>query len=231
MRKLLLLVFVTFAVLLSSMEVLAEQGQNKKQYRKTELVELIKLEPSIMLDIRYATKNSFLGRPVYMQARAFLQKPVAEDLIRVHKKLSKQALGLLVFDGYRPWSITKLFWDEIEPDKRKFVADPRVGSIHNRGCAVDLTLYDLKTGKAIKMPSEYDEFSEKAYPSYNGGTKEERDRRDFLISVMKQGSFTVHLNEWWHFNHKDCEFYQVLDIPFEKITSESLSSSDKLERH
>ena len=185
--------------------------------RTNELVEVIKLDSTLKLEIRYATKNNFLKRPVYKVAKAFLQRPVAEDLIKVSKELQKDGYGLLIFDGYRPWSVTKLFWDEIDPAKRKFVADPKTGSIHNRGCAVDLTLYDLKSGKEIKMPCEYDTFSDAAYPSYMGGTPEERSRRDFLTKVMENHNFKVHANEWWHFNHKDCDKYEILDIPIEEI--------------
>ena len=185
--------------------------------RTNELVEVIKLDSTLKLDIRYATKNNFLKRPVYKGAKAFLQKPVLEDLIKVNKEIKKDGYGLLIFDGYRPWSVTKLFWDEIDPAKRKFVADPKTGSIHNRGCAVDLTLYDLKSGKEIKMPSEYDTFSEAAYPAYMGGMPEERSRRDFLIKVMQNHNFTVHPNEWWHFNHRDCDKYEILDVSLEDI--------------
>ncbi len=183
-----------------------------------ELVEIIKFDPTLKIDIRYATKNNFLGRPVYKVAKAFLQKSVLEDLVKVNKELHKDGYGLLIFDGYRPWSITKLFWDETLPDKRKFVADPETGSIHNRGCAVDLTLYDLKTGKEIKMPSEYDTFSEAAYPTYMGGTTDEHFRRDYLIKQMQKHNFTVYEYEWWHFNHKDCDKYEILNIPLEEIS-------------
>ena len=142
-------ILIILIVLFTTMPTFAKENT----IRTNELVEIIKLDPTLKLDIRYATKNNFLKRPVYKVAKAFLQKPVAEDLIKVNKVLQKDGYGLLIFDGYRPWSITKLFWDEIDPGKRKFVADPKTGSIHNRGCAVDLTLYDLKSGKEIKMPS------------------------------------------------------------------------------
>src|SRR5262249_14015174 len=108
-------------------------------FRKPELVELVKLDPTIKLDIRYATTDNFLSTPFYRSARAYMQKPAAEALVRVHRGLKKQGLGLLVFDGYRPWSVTKMFWDATPPDLRVFVADPAKGSRHNRGCAVDLT--------------------------------------------------------------------------------------------
>ena len=207
------ILIVFLVVLFSAMPTSAKENIT----RTNELVELIKLDPSLKLDIRYAAKNNFLKRPIYKGAKAFLQKSVAEDLIKVNKELQKDGCGLLIFDGYRPWSITKLFWDEIDPAKRKFVADPKIGSIHNRGCAVDLTLYDLKSGKEIKMPSEYDTFSEAAYPAYMGGTSEERSRRDFLIKVMENQNFKVHPNEWWHFDHKDCDKFEILDIPLDEV--------------
>ena len=128
------------------------------------MIELIKLDSSIKLDIRYATANNFVGKPVYPEARAFLQRPAAEALLRVHKKLKKEGLGLVIFDGYRPWSITRLFWDVVNLDQRKFVADPVKGSKHNRGCAIDLSIYNRKTGELLDMPSGYDEFTERASP-------------------------------------------------------------------
>ena len=208
--------FLAFAIVFS-MQTLTDAKEEIKEYRQNELVELIKLAPSLKLDIRYATKNNFLGYPVYKEAKAFLQKPVAESLIRVNKSIQKDGYGLLVFDGYRPWSVTKLFWDKIEPGKRKFVADPKTGSIHNRGCAVDLSLYDLKTRKEVKMPCEYDTFSEVAYPTYSGGTIEEHKNRDYLIKQMEKEGFKVHSSEWWHFDHEDCGKYKVLDLSFDEV--------------
>src|SRR2546423_13142929 len=127
------------------------------QFRRPELVELIKLDKTIRLDIRYATTNNFTGRAMYTEARAFLQKPAAAALVRVSERLRKQGYGLVVFDGYRPWSVTKIFWDATPADKKEFVADPAKGSRHNRGCAVDLSLYELQTGRAVEMPSGHDE--------------------------------------------------------------------------
>src|SRR5688572_6635594 len=115
------------------------------EFRPTDLVELVKLDPSLRLDIRYATTNNFMHRPVYRQARAFLQRPAAEALVRAHASLRPHGYGLLVFDGYRPWSVTKAFWDSATQEQRDigFVANPKQGSKHNRGCAVDLTLSEL----------------------------------------------------------------------------------------
>lgn len=191
-----------FAIL--SFQAFAQNGPPiEKGKREAHLVELITLDNSIKLDIRYATDNNFMGRKVYPEARAFLQKPAAKAVVRVHQKLKKQGLGLVIYDGYRPWTITKLFWDTVTPEQRIFVADPRTGSKHNRGCAVDLAIFDLKTGMAVPMPSGYDEFSERASPGYKGGTQEERRNRDLLRRSMEAEGFIVNENEWWHFDNKD----------------------------
>lgn len=188
-------------------------------FRQADLVEIVKVDPTIRLDVRYATSNNFTGRPVYAQPRAFLQRPAAEALARVAASLRGKGYGLLVFDGYRPWSITKLFWDITPRDKREkgFVANPAKGSKHNRGAAVDLSMYDLATGKEVPMPSTYDEFSDRADPDYAGGTVEERARRDLLRAEMEKEGFEVDPGEWWHFNFTGWEQYPILDIPFEKI--------------
>lgn len=189
----------------------------EERKREADLIELKKLDKSIKLDIKYATADNFVGRAVYPEARAFLQRPAAEAVVRVHKLLKKQGLGIVVYDGYRPWAITKLFWEVVPEDKRKFVADPAKGSKHNRGCAIDLGIFDLRTGKAIPMPSAYDEFTERASPDYRGGTDEERDNRDLLRRLMEAEGFTVNADEWWHFDFKDWEQYAIYDIAFSEI--------------
>ncbi len=187
-----------------------EQGN----FRQPELIELIKLDPTIKLDIRYATANNFVGRPLYTEARAFLQKPAAEALKRASAKLQKQGYGLLIFDGYRPWAITKLFWDVTSGEQHNFVADPRKGSKHNRGCAVDLSLYDLKTGQEVPMTGAYDEMTERSYPTYKGGTEAQRRTRDLLRAAMEAEGFRVNEYEWWHFDYKDWQQYPLLNFSF-----------------
>jgi len=186
-------------------------------FRGTELVELTTLDPSIKLDIRYATDNNLAGRPVYTQARAFLQKPAAGALLRANAKLKAQGYGLMVFDGYRPWSVTKLFWDITPQEKRIFVADPGKGSKHNRGCAVDLTLYDLATGKEVEMTGAYDEMTERSYPNYTGGTEAQRKARELLRTAMEAEGFNVYEYEWWHFDYKDWPLYRITNVPFEQL--------------
>lgn len=191
----------------------------ERNKREAHLVELITLDNTIKLDIRYATDNNFVGKTVYPEARAFLQKPAAKALLSVHRKLKKQGLGLVIFDGYRPWTITKLFWEVTDEDKRKFVADPAKGSKHNRGAAVDLSIYDLKTGQLLEMPSGYDEFTERASPNYTGGTEQQRKNRDLLRKLMEDEGFTVNPNEWWHFDFKNWEDYAIYDISFSEAAS------------
>jgi D-alanyl-D-alanine dipeptidase len=189
----------------------------KGPFLKPDLVELAPLDASIHLDIRYATSNDFLGIPVYSQARAFLQRPAAEALLRVQQKLRPLGYGLLIHDAYRPWYVTKIFWDATPPEGKIFVADPAQGSRHNRGCAVDLTLYDLATGKPIEMPGTYDEMSPRSFPDYPGGTSLQRWHRDLLRRAMESEGFTVYEAEWWHFDYKDWKEYAISNIPFEKI--------------
>src|SRR5579863_1165932 len=186
-------------------------------FRKPDLVELTSLDPTIKLDIRYATTNDFLGTPLYTQARAFLQRPAAEALVRAHRELKAQGYGLIIHDGYRPWYVTKIFWDATPDDKKIFVANPAEGSRHNRGCAVDLSLYDLKTGKEVQMPSGYDEMTPHAYADYAGGTPEERSRRTLLRQAMEKQGFTVNPTEWWHFDYKDWKQYPILNVKFEDL--------------
>jgi len=206
------------AVLHSGYRVEA-QGPPKEAgtFRKPDLIELIKLDRTIRLDIRYATSNNFLGKPVYKQARAFLQRPAAEALVRANKALRKNGYGLLIHDGYRPWSVTKMFWDATPAEKKEFVADPSQGSRHNRGCAVDLSLFDVRTGKAVMMPSGYDEMTERSHINYTGGTDEQRRLRDMLRTAMEAEGFAVYEPEWWHYDYKDWKEYPILNIAFSEI--------------
>lgn len=204
-------------ILLALLAALAQPPAETGNFRDNDLVELVKLEPTLKLDIRYAKSNNFLGKPVYPEARAFLQRPAAEGLARAHRRLRASGYGILVHDGYRPWSVTKLFWDATPADKKVFVADPARGSRHNRGCAADVTLFDLKTGEVVQMPSGYDEMTERAYPDYAGGTAEARRLRTLLREAMEAEGFTVYEYEWWHFDYKDWRSYRIADVPFNAI--------------
>lgn len=186
--------------------------------RTPDLVDVAALDPTIELDVRYATAANFVGRPVYPAGtRVWLQRPAAEAVVRAHRRLSAHGYGLVLLDGYRPWSVTKLFWEVTPADRRQYVADPIQGSRHNRGCAVDVTLYDLTSGRLVQMPSEYDDFSGRAHPDYEGGTPESRARRELLRLFMENEGFTVYPAEWWHYDCEGWEEWPVLDVPLESL--------------
>ncbi len=195
----------------------AQPPSEHGSFRAPDLVELVKLDPMIKLDVRYATTDNFLGTPVYTEARTFLQRPAAEALLRAARELKTRGYGLILYDGYRPWYVTKIFWEATPADKKIFVADPAEGSKHNRGCAVDLSLYDLATGKEVTMPSGYDEMTTRAYAYYAGGTAEERAHRALLREAMKRQGFEVNPTEWWHFDYKDWRQYPILNVKFEDL--------------
>ncbi|HEY6332967.1 MAG TPA: serine hydrolase [Blastocatellia bacterium] len=186
-------------------------------FRPADLVELTRLDPTIKLDIRYATTNNLFGTVFYSEPRAFMQRPAAEAVVRANQKLKALGYGLLIHDAYRPWFVTKVFWDATPDDKKIFVADPSQGSRHNRGCAVDLTLYDLETGAPIQMVGTYDETTDRSYPDYPGGTSLQRWNRRLLRDVMESEGFTVYEAEWWHFDYKDWKHYRIGNVPFDQI--------------
>lgn len=191
--------------------------RNEVTINKGGLIELVKLDDTIKLDIRYATKNNFVGREIYKEARAFLQRPAADAVVRIHQGLKQQNLGLVIFDGYRPLSATKLFWEVTPASKKKFVANPKSGSRHNRGCAVDLGLFDLQTKENLEMPSRYDDFTERAAIDYAGGTEQQRANRAILRKAMEADGFKVYQAEWWHYDFQICPENRILDKPFSDI--------------
>ena len=195
----------------------AQPPKENGDFRANDLVEITALDPSIKLEVRYATRNNFLGSKFYAQARAFAQRPVAEALLRVQTKLRAQGFGLLIYDAYRPWFVTKTFWDATPAAQKWLVADPSKGSRHTRGAAVDLTLYELKTGRAVPMVSTYDETTDRARPDYPGGSSIERWHRQLLRATMESEGFTVYPDEWWHFDFKGWEKHAIGNAPFEDL--------------
>jgi D-alanyl-D-alanine dipeptidase len=182
------------------------------------LVELVKLDPSIKLDMRYATTNNFTGRVLYTEARAFLAAEAAEALVRASAEAKADGFGLNIYDAYRPWRVTKELWDATPAGpKKNYVANPKRGSKHNRGCAVDLTLYDLKTGALVEMPTEFDDFSEMAHRNYAGARPTAIANRALLQNYLESQSFIGLSNEWWHFDFTGWENFPVMDVPFNQI--------------
>lgn len=181
---------------------------------KHDLVDITKVNARIILDIRYATTNNFTHKAVYTQAKCYLRKSTAEKLNRVQQELEKQNLGLKIFDGYRPRSVQYIFW-RLVPDKR-YVAHPDKGSRHNRGTTVDVTLVD-KQGKELFMPTDFDDFTQKAHRNYTKLALEQSKNRALLEQVMAKHGFIGLPTEWWHFDDRTIQESQLLDISFEEL--------------
>ena len=182
-----------------------------------DLIEPATLDSTIRLDIRYATTNNFLGSVFYSSPHAFLQRPAALAVVQASRILRPLGYGLLIHDAYRPWYVTKVFWDATPAASRWLVADPAKGSKHNRGAAVDITLYDLRTGAPVEMPSTYDEATPRAHADFPGGTSLQRWHRALLRRVLERQGFTVNPSEWWHFDFRGWERYPILNVPFEQL--------------
>ncbi|EHQ26851.1 M15 family metallopeptidase [Mucilaginibacter paludis] len=189
-------------------------AQVSKDHNKA-LVEIKKYIPAIQLDIRYATTDNFMHQRMYTQARAFTRLPVAKALMLVMADLKEKGLGIKVYDGYRPYAVTEKFYEKAS-DKH-FVADPKKGSKHNRGCALDLSLIDLKTGKELEMPTSFDSFSPKAAADYTALPQQVIQNRELLKSVMQSHGFKVLSNEWWHFDFNGWQNFELLDVPFNQL--------------
>jgi len=202
---------------LEKIALAASPPEEKGDFRDADLVDITDYSDRIKLDIRYASDRNFLGVPVYSTARAFMQRPAAEALARISNKLAEKGYGLLVHDAYRPWYVTKIFWDATPEEGKIFVADPSEGSRHNRGCAIDLTLYDLESGEPIEMVGLYDEMSERSYPHYPGGTSLQRWHRELLREAMESEGFTVYEYEWWHFDFDGWDHYRIGTDTFEQL--------------
>jgi D-alanyl-D-alanine dipeptidase len=186
-------------------------------FREPDLVDLSTVHPGIRFDIRYASTNNFMTSAFYQLEKAFLQRPAAEAVGRVQQALEARGYGLLVHDAYRPWYVTKTFWDATPESMKVFVADPSRGSRHNRGAAVDLTLYDRATGQVLETVGGYDEFSPRSYPDYPGGTSLQRWYRALLREAMEAEGFAVYEAEWWHFDHELWREYPIQNVTFEEI--------------
>jgi len=189
--------------------------QTVKANPQKELINLETFVPGLVLDIRYATTNNFVGEQIYTLARAYARKPVAEALKKVQAALKPKGLGIKVFDAYRPYKATVKFY-EVSRDTT-YVASPYKGSRHNRGCALDITVINLKTGEELKMPTGYDSFKKEAWPSTPVSDPEIRKNRALLIDVMKKYGFKVNGSEWWHYDFIGWSKYEVLDIDFETL--------------
>lgn len=182
-----------------------------------DLVDLARFDPRLRLDIRYATPANFMGRVLYPIARAVAQRPVAEALSRVQTRAEAAGYGLLIFDAYRPWRITRDMWEATPPEKREFVADPAAGSRHNRGCSIDLSLH--RDGVEVMMPSPYDDFTPAAYRSSAAAPPQALALSRMLEEWMVAEGFVPLANEWWHYDWAEWRRYPIMDVPLEDVTA------------
>lgn len=220
-RLVLFILFIPF----SSIEAQNKYGLTPTNYEdyktslianpEQELVDLEKFIPNILLDIRYATTNNFTKEKIYNLAKTYARKPVAEALKKAQTEFNNLGYGIKIFDAYRPYTATVKFY-EVYRDTT-YVASPYKGSRHNRGCAIDMTLVDLKTGKDLAMPTEYDSFKKEAWPSTPVKDPIIKKNRDLIISVMQKHGFKVNSSEWWHFDFIGWQKFEVMDIAFEEL--------------
>jgi len=181
--------------------------------RKSYFVDIESLMPELCVDLKYSGTDNFLGYAIYQDSLAVLQEPVAQSLAAAQEDLRSEGLGLIIYDAYRPWWVTRVFCDISPSESHTFLADPATGSRHNRGCTVDVGLIRLSDQSIVAMPSEFDEFSERASVSYTGGSRIARNNRDLLIETMSRHDFTVYSAEWWHFDHVLWPKYPILNEP------------------
>lgn len=192
-----------------------EYQESLKANPEKELVDLEKIIPDMVMDIRYATTNNFMKEKIYTLSKAYARKPVAEALKKAQKEFKNMGLGIIMYDAYRPYKATVKFY-ELYHDTT-YVASPYRGSRHNRGCALDMSIVDLNTKKEVKMPTEFDSFKKEAWPSTPIADPEARKNRELIIKVMKNNGFKVNSSEWWHFDFIGWQKYEVMDIDFEEL--------------
>ena len=182
-----------------------------------QLVPLETVKPPVLPEVRYATRHNLTGEVLYARPLVFLHRDTARALARVQRDLQRRGLGLKIWDAYRPLSVQRKMWDLVRDER--YVSDPAKNKgRHTRGTAVDVTLID-KLGRELPMPSDFDDFSERAHRTYRGGTAEERSNRQLLQTVMEKHGFTGYPTEWWHFDLKNWEKYPALDVSPEHIAA------------
>lgn len=200
---------------LKVVETLEQYQQLLKKDANQQLINLSEIIPELALDIKYATQDNFTGMQLYPYPRAYMRLPAAKALLNVQKELNRHGLGLKIWDAYRPYSVTCAMWEFVKDDR--YAADPKKGSRHNRGCAVDLTIIDLKTGKELEMPTSYDDFTEKAHHSYKNLPQKVIENRGLLLKLMTDNNFSSITSEWWHYDYNGWQTYYIMDINFTEL--------------
>lgn len=198
-------------------EVIEKLSTHQKLVEENPKMELIDLRSlsGFYFDIRYASKNNFVGEVVYPTADAFARKEIADALQKANAIFAEKGLAIKIFDAYRPYAATVKFYELVKDTT--YVASAYIGSRHNRGCAIDLTLVDIESGKALKMPTTYDDFTLKAHPNFMDLEEEQLQNRQLLIEVMESVGFKVYAYEWWHFDFVGWEEYPLMNLSFEEL--------------
>ena len=186
-----------------------------KQDSTKELIDLEKFIPGLFIDVRYATENNFAKTKFYESQKVFLRSPAAVALNKIQKELLQQNISLKIYDAYRPYSVTEKMWEFVHD--ARYAADPKTGSRHNRACAVDVTLVDIKTKNELEMPTPYDDFTEKAHHNYNNLSENILKNRELLKTVMTKYGFESLDSEWWHYDFSGWKNFELLNIPFEEL--------------
>jgi len=202
---------------LKVINTVADYKESVKKDANQKMVSLQKLIPNIVLDLRYGTTNNFMHRLMYEDkpAYTFMRMPAAKALAQVQKELNKKGYGLKIFDAYRPYAVTKKFWDLVHDER--YVANPAHGSGHNRGIAADLTIIDLKTKLELKMPTGFDNFTDSAHHDFVNLPDDILKNRNLLKETMEKYGFKEFATEWWHYSLPDPERFDVLDLSFGEL--------------
>ncbi len=184
------------------------------------MLNLQKFIPNIVLDLRYGSTNNFVGRVMYDEKPdyTFMRSPAVKALAQVQKELNKMGYGLKIYDAYRPYAVTKKFWDLIHDER--YVANPAKGSGHNRGIATDLTIINLKTGEELKMPTGFDNFTDSAHHDFANLPDDILKNRKLLKETMEKYGFVEFPTEWWHYSLPNPEKYEVMDLSFGELKKE-----------
>jgi len=200
-------------VLLDKNEFLATVQNDSLQ----QMIELRDLIPSLRYELMYATRRNFTGQRMYPKntSHTFLRLPAARSLQAVQTDLNTKGYGLKIWDAYRPYSVTEAFWELIRDER--YVADPKKGSGHNRGIAVDLTVINLQTGKELDMGTGFDNFSDTAHHSFLQLSSPVLENRRLLKTTMEKYGFVAFASEWWHYSLPNANSFAVLDLPFKTL--------------
>jgi len=204
-------IFITSLIIIFSIVSFGCSSEGQLQNSNSDIVDILTIDSSFVLDIRYATENNFTKKILYPVAKAKLRREAAESLASIQKELKTKNLRLKIFDGYRPLAIQWKLW-EIVPNE-SFVANPKKGSKHNRGAAVDLTIVDA-LGNELEMPTGYDDFTEKASHEYMNLTENAIKNRALLKDIMTRHGFQSIRSEWWHYDFRGWEQFDIMDEPF-----------------